>query len=56
VIRRLAEDLNLGVKILVSPTVREADGLAKSSRNVYLTWVERKASTVLFPCRTPCVR
>ena len=40
-IKRHTRDLNLGVEILVSPTVRESDGLARSSRNVYLTEEER---------------
>lgn len=48
VVRRIVEDLNLDVDILVSPTVREADGLAKSSRNAYLTAEEREAASVLF--------
>jgi pantoate--beta-alanine ligase len=48
VITRLVEDLNLGTDILVSPTVREGDGLARSSRNMFLTAEERTQSTVLF--------
>ena len=48
VIERLNADLNLGVKIVVCPTVREADGLALSSRNRYLDRAERTAATVLF--------
>jgi pantoate--beta-alanine ligase len=48
VIRRLVEDLNLPVRIAVCPIVREADGLARSSRNVYLNEEERKAALVLF--------
>jgi len=48
VIRRMTADLNMGVEILVCPTVREADGLAKSSRNIYLTPDERSESGVLF--------
>lgn len=48
VIRRMVRDLNLDVEILVSPTVREADGLAKSSRNVYLTPHERQEAPVLY--------
>ncbi|MHA2620963.1 MAG: pantoate--beta-alanine ligase [bacterium JZ-2024 1] len=41
VIRRMVEDLNLPVEIVVCPTVREPDGLAMSSRNTYLTAEER---------------
>lgn len=47
IVRRLVEDLNLPVRIDVVPTVREADGLAMSSRNAYLTPEERQAATVL---------
>ena len=42
IIRRLVRDLNFPVKIIAGETVREADGLALSSRNVYLTAEERK--------------
>ena len=42
IIRRLVKDLNLPVDILVAPTVREADGLALSSRNAYLGEGDRK--------------
>jgi pantoate--beta-alanine ligase len=48
VIRRMTLDLNFPVEIVVCPTVRETDGLAMSSRNVYLTPEQRKAATVLF--------
>lgn len=48
VIRRMVRDLNFPVKIEVAPTVREKDGLAMSSRNAYLTPVERGQATVLF--------
>jgi pantoate--beta-alanine ligase len=41
VIKRLVADLDMAVRIAVCPTVREADGLARSSRNVYLTADER---------------
>lgn len=48
VIRRMTLDLNFPIEIVVCPTVREADGLAMSSRNVYLAPEQRKAATVLF--------
>ncbi|MEE8443439.1 MAG: pantoate--beta-alanine ligase, partial [Dehalococcoidia bacterium] len=48
VIKRLNRDLNLGSEVVVVPTVREPDGLALSSRNVYLTEEERHAAPVLF--------
>lgn len=48
VIKRLNRDLNLGADVIVCPTVREADGLAMSSRNVYLKAEEREAARVLF--------
>src|SRR5207253_776461 len=47
VVKRLALDLDLGVDIRVAPIVREPDGLALSSRNVYLDAAEREAATVL---------
>jgi pantoate--beta-alanine ligase len=47
VIRRLVEDLNLGIELRLMPTVREADGLALSSRNVYLGAEDRQAALVL---------
>ncbi len=46
-VRQLANDLNLGVTILVRPTVRERDGLAMSSRNVYLSADERRIAPLL---------
>jgi pantoate--beta-alanine ligase len=48
VIRRLVRDLDLGVEIIVLPTVREEDGLAMSSRNAYLTARERSEAPVLY--------
>jgi pantoate--beta-alanine ligase len=47
VIRRLVADLNIPINIIVHPIVREADGLAMSSRNVYLSPAERQAALVL---------
>jgi len=47
VIRRMVRDLNFDLKISVCPTIREPDGLAMSSRNVYLSPEEREQATVL---------
>lgn len=47
VVTQMASDLDLGVKVIGIPTVREKDGLALSSRNVYLSPAERVAATVL---------
>jgi pantoate--beta-alanine ligase len=48
ILRRMVRDLNLDVELIVQPIVREADGLALSSRNRYLNPEERHAATVLF--------
>ena len=52
VIKRMVTDLNLAVDIVVVPTVREKDGLAVSSRNIYLSPGERPAATILFKALT----
>ncbi len=48
VIKKMASDLNVNTKIIVSPTVREKDGLAMSSRNVYLNDAQRADAPYLY--------
>jgi len=48
VIQHMVRDLDFDLEIVVCPTVREPDGLALSSRNVYLNPAERQAATVLY--------
>ena len=48
VIRKMVTDLNMNLEVVTCPTIREADGLAMSSRNTYLNPEERKAATVLY--------
>lgn len=55
VIRRLVADLDIPVEIVGGPTVREADGLALSSRNAYLTAGERAVAPTLYRVMTACV-
>jgi len=52
VIKRMVADLNMGIEIVVVTTVRESDGLAMSSRNIYLASEERQAATILFKALT----
>jgi pantoate--beta-alanine ligase len=52
VVNRMVADLNMNLEVVVVPTVRESDGLAMSSRNVYLDPEERQAATVLFKALT----
>jgi len=48
IIRKMVRDLDMGVEVVICPTVRESDGLALSSRNVYLNPEERKQALVLY--------
>jgi pantoate--beta-alanine ligase len=50
IIKQLVRDLDIGVDVVVCPTVREQDGLAMSSRNTYLSEEQRKAATVIYEC------
>lgn len=47
IIKRMVQDLNFDIEIVGCPIIREADGLAKSSRNTYLNTEERKAALIL---------
>ncbi len=52
VTKRMVADLNMDLEIVVVPTVRENDGLAMSSRNIYLNSEERQAATILLKALT----
>src|SRR5208283_4364506 len=54
VIGRMVEDLNMDIKVITCPTVRENDGLAMSSRNIYLGPKERLAAPVLYKALSLC--
>jgi pantoate--beta-alanine ligase len=54
VITAMAKDLDLGVKVIGAPTVREKDGLAMSSRNAYLSAAERAAAPTLYRVLKGC--
>jgi pantoate--beta-alanine ligase len=56
VVTRMARDLDLGVKVIGAPTVREHDGLAMSSRNVYLSPEERQVAPTLHHTMKECAR
>ncbi len=48
IIKRMVEDLNMDVDLIICPTFKEPDGLAMSSRNVYLSHEERRAAAVIY--------
>jgi pantoate--beta-alanine ligase len=52
VIKKMAADLNMDLEVVACPTVREPDGLAMSSRNIYLTPGQRRAAPVLYKALT----
>lgn len=48
VLKKMVDELNMNLEVVICPTVREPDGLAMSSRNVYLTPEQRKAAPILY--------
>jgi pantoate--beta-alanine ligase len=48
IIKRIVKDLDMGIDIVVCPTIREEDGLAMSSRNLYLTKEQRGAAAIIY--------
>jgi pantoate--beta-alanine ligase len=56
VVTRLARDLDLPLKVIGAPTLREKDGLALSSRNVYLSARERAVAPVLYAALSACAQ
>ena len=56
VVSQMSRDLDLGVKVIGAPVIRERDGLAMSSRNVYLSAADRATAPVLFETLAACAR
>jgi len=54
VIKRMVADLNMPLKIVICPTVRQPDGLAISSRNQYLTQNQKKDATLIYKSLQKC--
>jgi pantoate--beta-alanine ligase len=52
VIKKMVADLNMNLEVVVLPTVRERDGLAMSSQNIYLDTKKRGAATILYKALT----
>jgi len=52
VVERMVQDLNMPIEIVIGPTLREPDGLAMSSRNIYLSPTERQQATALYHALT----
>jgi len=52
IIKQMVKDLDMGVDIVVCPTIREEDGLAMSSRNLYLTREQRDSAAIIYKCLT----
>ena len=52
----MVNDLNVNIKIIIAPTKREKDGLAMSSRNIYLTEPQRKDAPYLYKALEYCKR
>lgn len=50
IIKRLVKDLDMDIDIVICPTIRERDGLAMSSRNIYLDNEQRKAAKIIYQC------
>lgn len=52
IIKRMVKDLNFPIDVIVGPTIREKDGLARSSRNIYLSPEERSQASIIYKALT----